>query len=174
MDYVLPDGFGKSGLVPYFTDVINPSGLPSISIPGPVPTGSVGTGVGSWIQWGIGQVLNAIQGGQSGAPAGMTSSQLPIPSPTGGIGPIVGPLMQGAPSCPAPASGTCRGYHLNKTSYFLKTTGQFVPAGTKWVRNRRMNPLNPRALRRAFRREDGFERFVRRAAKSSRFKVTRR
>lgn len=41
-----------------------------------------------------------------------------------------------------------RGYHWNKTGYFLKT-GQYVAPGTKAVRNRRRNPLNPRALDRA-------------------------
>lgn len=37
--------------------------------------------------------------------------------------------------------------------------------GTKCVSNRRMNPLNPRALRRSLRRIDQFENFVNRTAK---------
>jgi len=37
--------------------------------------------------------------------------------------------------------------------------------GVKCVRNRRMNPLNPRALRRSLRRIDQFENFVNRTAK---------
>lgn len=49
------------------------------------------------------------------------------------------------------------GYHLNKTDYFLKS-GQFVEAGTRWVRNRRTNPLNPRALSHSMRRMSGFAR----------------
>ncbi len=40
------------------------------------------------------------------------------------------------------------GWHWNKAGYFLKS-GQFVPKGTKLVKNRRRNPLNPRALDRA-------------------------
>jgi len=40
------------------------------------------------------------------------------------------------------------GYHLNKSSYFLMD-GTFVEAGTKWVRNRRRNPGNMRALSRS-------------------------
>lgn len=41
-----------------------------------------------------------------------------------------------------------RGYHLNKTGYFLKD-GSYVAKGTRYVRDRRRNPLNPRALDRA-------------------------
>lgn len=40
------------------------------------------------------------------------------------------------------------GWHYNKSSYWLKD-GTFVPAGSKAVRNRKRNPLNPRALDRA-------------------------
>lgn len=40
------------------------------------------------------------------------------------------------------------GYHLNKTDYHLKD-GTFVPKQSVWVKNRRRNPLNPRALDRA-------------------------
>jgi hypothetical protein len=41
---------------------------------------------------------------------------------------------------PAPS-----GFHWNKSDYFLKD-GTFVPKGTKIVKNRRRNSLNPRAL----------------------------
>lgn len=44
-------------------------------------------------------------------------------------------------SCPS-------GFHPNKADYFLKD-GTFVPAGTRCVKNRRRNPLNPRALDRS-------------------------
>lgn len=50
-----------------------------------------------------------------------------------------------------PASGSMGGYHLNKSSYFLMD-GTFVPAGTKWVKNRRRNPGNMRALSRSLSR----------------------
>lgn len=43
------------------------------------------------------------------------------------------------------------GYHWNKTSYFLKD-GTFVPEGSKLVKNRRRNPLNPKAASRAISR----------------------
>lgn len=47
-----------------------------------------------------------------------------------------------------PEIGSPSGYHVNKSSYWLKD-GTFIPKGTRWVRNRRRNPLNPRALDRA-------------------------
>lgn len=43
------------------------------------------------------------------------------------------------------------GFHPNKSSYFLKD-GTFVPEGSKCVKNRRKNPLNPRAASRAISR----------------------
>ena len=43
-----------------------------------------------------------------------------------------------------------QGYHLDKRT------------GTRWVRNRRMNVANPRALRRSMRRVQGFEKLARR------------
>jgi len=54
--------------------------------------------------------------------------------------------MRGAPSTnggPAPS-----GFHWNKSDYFLRD-GTFVAKGTRLVKNRRRNPLNPRALDRA-------------------------
>ena len=61
-------------------------------------------------------------------------------------------LAPGANGClPNPC---CSGKHLDKTT------------GTKCVSNRRMNPLNPQALRRAIRRAKGFERFVKSNRKS--------
>lgn len=47
-------------------------------------------------------------------------------------------------ACPA-------GYRPNKSSYFLKS-GEFVPKGTRCVKVRRRNPLNPRAADRAISR----------------------
>lgn len=43
------------------------------------------------------------------------------------------------------------GCHPNKSDYFLRD-GTFVPARSRCVRNRRRNPLNPRALDRAISR----------------------
>jgi len=44
-----------------------------------------------------------------------------------------------------------RGYHYNKTGYFTKRYG-YVEPGSVCVKNRRRNPLNPRALSRAMAR----------------------
>jgi len=51
------------------------------------------------------------------------------------------------------ASGAPRGYHLNKHPLAACKSHGAVPARSMYVRNRRMNPLNPRALRKALHRE---------------------
>ena len=43
------------------------------------------------------------------------------------------------------------GYHWNKSGYFLKD-GTWIAKGTRQVKNRRRNPLNPRALDRSISR----------------------
>lgn len=50
-------------------------------------------------------------------------------------------------------TGECpRGFHKNKSTYRLVTSGELVPEGSKCVRNRRRNPDNGRASIRAARR----------------------
>lgn len=67
-----------------------------------------------------------------------------------------------------PAAGTCpKGFKLNKSDYFLKD-GTFVPAGSRCVRFRSMNPLNHRALRRGLSRAESFERIARRTVNALR------
>ena len=46
------------------------------------------------------------------------------------------------------------GFHLNRSSYFLKD-GTFIEKGTVFVKDRRRNDLNPRALTRAINRVKG-------------------
>lgn len=64
---------------------------------------------------------------------------------------------------PAPRAGTTlacpSGFHPNKTSYFLKN-GTFVPEGSKCVKNRRRNALNPRAASRAISRLESAKKAV--------------
>jgi len=43
------------------------------------------------------------------------------------------------------------GWHWNKSGYFLKS-GEYVEAGSRQVRNRKMNPLNPSAVKSSIRR----------------------
>lgn len=93
------------------------------------------------------------------------------PAPPGGqirVGPItIDPLGAGAPgmgvafgpqiTAAGPQNGSApvvpSGYHLNKTGYFLKD-GTYVAPRSRYVKNRRRNPLNPRALSRALSRLD--------------------
>jgi len=51
------------------------------------------------------------------------------------------------------------GYHWNKSDYFLRS-GEFVPAGSRSVRNRKRNPMNPRATSNAITRVKGAKRFA--------------
>jgi len=60
-------------------------------------------------------------------------------------------MMEGC----APMSG----YHLNKSEYFLKS-GEFVPEGSRLVRNRKRNPANARATSRAISRVVGAKRYA--------------
>lgn len=57
---------------------------------------------------------------------------------------------------PEEGTGVCppRGFHLNKSSYFLRD-GTFVQRGTKFVRNRKRNASNGRANDKAIGRLDG-------------------
>lgn len=63
------------------------------------------------------------------------------------------------------APGVCalRGYHP------IKQHGKYGAAGTYCVKNRHMNPLNPRALKRALRRAEKFEHFARRVVNARYF-----
>lgn len=99
------------------------------------------------------------------------------PGPIPNIVPQRPPLLPGRiPPAPVAVQGGCPSCNGNKCS----TRSVFVPVqngccpkgchpdkktGTKCVSNRRMNPLNPRALRRSLRRIDQFENFVNKTAK---------
>ena len=73
-----------------------------------------------------------------------------VPRP--GVGAAVERFLPGGQTGMMPApSATMGGFHLNKTSYFLKD-GTYIEAGTKWVKNRRRNPGNMRALSRSMAR----------------------
>jgi len=96
------------------------------------------------------------------------------------IGPQVGPIYQppsiGPIKFPMPYLGTQRGpdpvamaamngmmvgpgYHPNKSDYFLKS-GEFVPKGSRMVKNRKRNPANARATSRAISRISGAKRYA--------------
>jgi hypothetical protein len=87
---------------------------------------------------GVGQIPVQIDStrtsGVSLFPGGpMVGTQTTYTSPAGGAG----------HACPV-------GYHWNRTGYY--TRQGFVAKGTKCVKNRRRNPLNPRALSRSMSR----------------------
>lgn len=94
-----------------------------------------------------------------------------VPTPGGGRLNLPAFLPGGAPLYTPPAAVTQtgdlppRGYRLNKSSYWLKD-GTFVQAGTRFVRVRRRNMANGRALRRSITRVKGFERLVKSSRKS--------
>jgi len=98
---------------------------------------------------------------------GMMTSQVAMPG-TGTRGPLAlgrpgmqYPARTAPPAYPTPARDfppsreegpPGPGYHLNKAGYYRSTpagTTVYVPAESVWVKNRRRNPLNPRALDRA-------------------------
>ncbi len=92
-----------------------------------------------------------------GAPMAMPGSQRPTFSGLRfGGGVEIGrsvmptPRVGAPPMAPGglPATATMGGYHLNKSGYFLMD-GTYVAPGTRWVRNRRRNPGNMRALSRS-------------------------
>ena len=60
------------------------------------------------------------------------------------------------------SDGCPKGYHRNKSDYY--TQQGFHPAGSKCVKNRRMNVVNPRALRRGIRRAKGAVKLLRKSA----------
>lgn len=87
-------------------------------------------------------------------PAGFGTAQIPA-----------GQVSRGTPHTQAPGTGQpgcARGYHLAKDG------------SGRWVKNRTMNVANPKALRRAIRRESGFVKLAQRSLKGTGYKITRR
>src|SRR5690348_17406828 len=106
--------------------------MPTYSLPTGSGGGAIGTGAGGSIT----------------LPGGITiGGGISLAGAAGG-----GNFMSGTPGT---AVATCspRGYHLNKRGYFTKHG--YVAPHTKYVRNRRRNDLNGRALSRALSRVEG-------------------
>lgn len=99
----------------------------------------VGGLVGKAAKWAVGRI--------GGGAAKRRVSNLP------GIGAVTGSLIPTIPSIPTPF-GT-----INPGNIFPGGEPFITPSGKRY---RRMNPLNPKALRRALRRAEGFEKFARR------------
>ena len=81
--------------------------------------------------------------------------------PGGATGTMVGPAPFGANGMACET-----GFRPNKTSYFLKD-GTFIEKGTRCVKRRQRNPMNPRALSRAIGRIDAGKRFQNRMSQIS-------
>lgn len=91
---------------------------------------------------------------------------------TGGLGfdgpPDTPPVTANGPQAMIPVNGCCpAGSHKNKSAYWRRENGTwvYVLPGTRCVRNRRRNPLNPRAADRAIGRLRSASRFGKYLAK---------
>jgi len=109
-----------------------------------------------------GPIGAVIAGAAGGAVARGTPPALPSP-PAGTIGGAIsfpgGTTVSGAvvPYGAGGVAGACpSGYHMAKDG------------SGRWVRNRRMNVANPRALRKAMRRVQGFEKMAKRTIQFTR------
>lgn len=149
------------------------SGLGVMNGPQPALLGGLLGGIGRGVRGAVGGIIREFTGrgdAPTAGPGGVpipTPQQAPYTPPIQINPPFAGPpgvgvnvtprfpigLMPSSPQMPTTmgADGAPKGYRLNKTSYFLRD-GTFVPKGTKWVRVRRRNPLNPRALSRSISR----------------------
>lgn len=145
--------------------------------------GGIAKTAGGLIPGPVGDILEKggqlISGGGPGGAAGTPGISMTPPSPIGRtffpqqqpVVPKPGPrgaierFLPGGETGYVPAQGTklaCpSGYHPNKSDYFLKD-GTFVPKGSKCVKNRRKNPLNPKAASRAISRLEQAKRAVKR------------
>lgn len=78
-----------------------------------------------------------------------------------GVG-TAGTIPLGFPGTQPSTGGQCpRGYHLNKHALAASKRHGALPARSICVRNRHLNPMNPRALSRALRREKRARKIVR-------------
>lgn len=111
----------------------------------------------------VGTGLGIIRQVTSGSQPTMQTHSLPFPDAPVGRMPTT---MPSGPSPSATPSGAPQGYHLNRSAYWTKAG--YVPKGSKWVKNRRKNYANGRALRKSITRVRGFEREVKRSRKALR------
>lgn len=149
------------------------SAIKSVSSILPGPLGVIGKAVGGVLSPTRPQV-NVTSAPSPGIR--MTAGSMPVLTARPGVGVVqapgtiqsvsgfkAGPVLIGSQQTYAPSgfqdvtggsSSTAvppRGKHLNRTGYFLKG-GQYVAPHSRWVTNRRRNPLNPRALSRSLSR----------------------
>lgn len=125
--------------------------------------GSIGKVLGGVAKTAIGAVGGALTGGPLGAISGALGASGILKAPTAQMPVLVKsqvPIM-GIPGLPPTSTGLPPGTTVN-------AAGQLVR------KRRRMNPANPKALRRAMRREEAFVKMARRALKGSKYTVSTR
>ena len=139
----------------------SPSGGSDVSLLSTLGAGLTGFLAGGPAGAAMGVATSIFGGGMTGPP------RPPMPVPFGGGGggaPSGGGGFFGSMNAQgdrwlqgqgiAPRQGSCpRGYHLNKHALSASKRHGAVAARSICVRNRSMNPLNPRAIARALRRE---------------------
>jgi hypothetical protein len=135
--------------------------------------------LGGLIKLGVRKLLPRAVGAAGAVATGVALARPPVAPPTGI--PLPGPfrahpgalLPGGRPFITrevAPGGGCPPGFHLNKARSYRFG----MEAGSYCVRNRRMNPANPRALRRSIRRERGFIALARRTLRGTGITIGRR
>lgn len=128
--------------------------------------GAIGGALKGFVTGGpVGALSGAISGFSGPSKPATIPSNLPaLPQP--GVGGALARVLPGGKSgyVSAEPAKALKGYHYNKSSYFLKD-GTFIPEGTRLVKNRRRNPLNPRALSRAMVRLEQAKRASKKASR---------
>lgn len=134
--------------------------------------------VGGLIGGPIGAVVGGLGGGIGTPPILPMGTSQPMPRQQLRVGPIVStdyfppaPVGPSKPLPPARLGGRGGVVSMNgcaPSGYHLAKDGS-----GRMVRNRRMNPANPKALRRAIRRTDGFVKLAKRALKGTGYAVRR-
>jgi len=158
MYYGQGDYYGQGGLGSFLGGIVKTVGGAVVGgltggIPGAIVGGLGGSGI--------------LGGGSRGLPIPSSPVFAPGANQPGldvgrfGINPMA-ILPGGKPFVTKEAGFAPRGYHVNKSAYFLRD-GTFVPAGSRYVRNRSRNFANGRALNRAISRTAGFNRLVKRS-----------
>jgi len=117
----------------------------------PILGGIVGGPIGAVVAGGSAVATRVATAPPIAPPAGSIGGAISFP---GGVS-ISGALVPGLPGAIA-AGGQPAGFHLDKATR------------SRWVRNRRMNVANPRALRKAMRRVQGFEKLAKRTIQFTR------
>jgi hypothetical protein len=171
-------GSGDPGLFGFLGSAIKKvAGIAKI-IPGPI--GFAAGAISKFLPNGgqVAPVLRARLPGQTGPISfpGAAPMTFAPQQPTPGFAGLAKRLIPGGETGyePIPATngaiGSPAGYHVNESDYFLKD-GTFVPAGSRWVKNRKRNPLNPKAASKAIGR---IEQLKRATARFSRITIRKK